>query len=227
MRFTLTADRDQLVEYYELINDSFPDNYKKTYNAAPHQSVLSIINDGTCNRAGYIQWGVPTTDKGTSKGVTAPTVLNEQLSPYRELYENLKSRRLVIPVDSFYVWKKTQRGEQPLRILMKSEDIFSLAAIYNTWKSDEGRKLSHAAIIMTDSNRLVRPFDQRMPAILAEDDVALWLSREQEDHKILRSLLKPFNPDLMKQYPVSMLLNDISYNSPILIKKNMIDNNYL
>lgn len=25
--------------------------------------------------------GVPTTDKGTSKGVTAPTVLNEQLSP--------------------------------------------------------------------------------------------------------------------------------------------------
>lgn len=56
-RFTLFTDIEEIKERFD-IQGSFDEEYQFSYNIAPSQSVLSVINDGVRNRLGYLRWGL-------------------------------------------------------------------------------------------------------------------------------------------------------------------------
>ena len=53
-----------------------------------------------------------------------------------------------------------------------------------------------------------------MPAILERDDYELWLDPGFKDLSALSEILRPFNPDLMKSYPVSTRINAPKNDDP-------------
>jgi putative SOS response-associated peptidase YedK len=56
-RYSLFADFRKIEERFgEATFDV--EEYEESYNIAPSQMVLSVINDGSKNRLGYLKWGL-------------------------------------------------------------------------------------------------------------------------------------------------------------------------
>lgn len=57
-RFTLYSAFDDIIDQFD-IDQFFPKGeYQPSYNVAPSQNILAIINDGSNNRLGKLRWGL-------------------------------------------------------------------------------------------------------------------------------------------------------------------------
>ena len=66
------------------------------------------------------------------------------------------------------------------------------------------------------ANDVVRPYHDRMPAILAPDDYAAWLDADT-DLKAAHKLLRPYPADLMEAVEASSLVNSPKYEGAQLL----------
>lgn len=54
----------------------------------------------------------------------------------------------------------------------------------------------------------MRAIHDRMPVILNQEDYARWLDPRNQNVSELQALLKPFDAELMRAYPVSTRVNN-------------------
>lgn len=142
--------------------------------------------------------------------------LTEKAS-YRNPY---KKKRCLIIADSFYEWKRQDdKTKTPMRIKLKSSDLFSMAGLWESWKSPDGKTIYSCTVITTKPNELVKDIHDRMPVILKPEDEKVWLDPSISDTSLLNDLLVPLSEDLMEAYEVSSLVNSPKNNSPNLIQK--------
>ncbi|HTT23145.1 MAG TPA: SOS response-associated peptidase family protein [Candidatus Sulfotelmatobacter sp.] len=67
--------------------------------------------------------------------------------------------------------------------------------------------IESCAILTTPPNWLVAEVHDRMPAMLKEEDYDRWLDPGITDPERVADCLRPFDPKLMKKYPVSNHVN--------------------
>lgn len=221
-RFTLTTTPDEVMEHYNLTELSFA--YQPRFNIAPGQLLTAVISDGVKNRIGQLRWGlVPSwaqDEKIGYKMINAKSETVQEKPSFRRLF---LGKRCLIPADSFYEWKTTASGKQPMRILLKNSGIFSLAGLYDTWISPQGQKIHSCTVITTTPNELVAGIHDRMPVILRPEVESIWLDPNLQNPVKLRSLLTAFPVEKMMTYPVSSLVNNVKNELPDCIA--MIDTN--
>ncbi|WP_099364515.1 SOS response-associated peptidase [Fredinandcohnia onubensis] len=220
-RFTLFAEYDDILNRFDIEAAIEQDLYLQSYNIAPSHSVLSVINDGTQNRLGYLRWGfVPSWAKDEKVGYKMINARAETLTEKPSFRHAFKHRRCLIIADSFYEWKKgPNKTKTPIRIKLKSNDLFAMAGIWERWKSPEGNSLFSCSIITTTPNELMKDIHDRMPVILNKEDEQAWLDPSLNDVSKVSHLLKPLPADNMEAYEVSSLVNSPRNNSPNLIQK--------
>ena len=56
-RFTLSAEWNEIIDRFAIEAAIQEELYHPSYNVAPSQPVLAVINDGHRNRLGYLRWG--------------------------------------------------------------------------------------------------------------------------------------------------------------------------
>ena len=217
-RFTLFAPYDEIIERFD-IETAFEENdYIPSYNIAPSQQVVAIINDGVKNRLGHLRWGlIPPWAKDEKIGYKMINARAETAAEKPSFRNAFKRKRCIIPADSFYEWKKTEKGKVPMRFKLKSDGIFALAGLWESWKSPEGTTIHTCTVITTTPNELVRPVHGRMPVILRPEDEAIWLAPNNEDAELLGNLIHPFNEEEMDRYAVSSAVNSPKNNDASLI----------
>lgn len=216
-RFTITMTFDELLLRFYLDE---PTNRYHTprYNVAPGQMIPAILNHEGKNRIGQLKWGfIPSWSKDEKVGFTAFNARAETLLHKPAFKLPFVRKRCLIPADSIYEWKKTGNSKQPMRIMLKTNEIFTMAGLYDTWTGPDGRKIHSCTIITTTPNSLVASIHDRMPVILHPKDEALWLNRDIQDVNVLLPLLKPFPAEEMKAYPVSSKVGNSKYDVPELI----------
>nr|WP_309101226.1 SOS response-associated peptidase [Fredinandcohnia onubensis] len=220
-RFTLFAEYDEILNRFDIEAAIEQDLYLPSYNIAPSHSVLSVINDGTQNRLGYLRWGfVPSWAKDEKVGYKMINARAETLAEKPSFRNAFKHRRCLIIADSFYEWKKgPNKTKTPIRIKLKSHNLFAMAGIWERWKSLEGNTLFSCSIITTTPNVLMKDIHDRMPVILNKEDEQAWLDPSINDVSKVSHLLKPLEDDNMEAYEVSSLVNSPRNNSPNLIQK--------
>lgn len=217
-RYTLAyEDFRFMLEYYGIANTDF--NYPPRYNVAPGQQVPAVIHDGKGRRIGLLKWGlVPSWAEDEKSGFKMINARAETVTK-RAAFKNLiRRKRCLIPADGFYEWKKTDRGKQPMRIVLKSSKLFSFAGLYDTWLSDAGEKLSTCTIITTEANELMQEIHTRMPVILREYQEELWVNRDSTDEQVLTSLLTSYPSEDMRAYPVSKIVGNVNNDVPECIE---------
>ncbi|WP_276497904.1 SOS response-associated peptidase [Pontibacter litorisediminis] len=184
------------------------------YNAAPSQS-LPVVTGDKPDTIQYFSWGLQPfwakDAKAVKRSINARAETLTEKPSFRTL---LKSKRCLVPADGFFEWQKTEHGKVPHRILLKSEELFSFAGLWDEWADKGTGEVLHTfTIITTEANKLVRPIHDRMPVMLSPEAEELWLD-EHETQEDLLSLLKPFEAAQMKEYPVSTLVNSPLNNVP-------------
>ncbi|OIK15690.1 hypothetical protein BIV60_07990 [Bacillus sp. MUM 116] len=220
-RFTLTATIEEILDRFDVQSFLDEELYSPSYNIAPSQQVLAIINDGKMNRMGFLKWGlVPPWAKDLSIGNKMINARAETLSEKPSFSSPFKRKRCLIVADSFYEWKRHKdRSKTPIRIKLKTGQLFAMAGLWETWKSNDGKSLFTCSVITTQPNKLMEDIHDRMPVILAPEDEKTWLNPAITDLEYIQKFLKPFNEELMEAYEVSSLVNSPKNNSIELVQK--------
>jgi len=220
-RFTLTATVDQLIDRFDVEFFLEQEEYLPSYNVAPSQSVLAVIQNGSHKRMGFLRWGlIPPWAKDMSIGYKMINARAETLSEKPSFRNAYKKKRCLIVADSFYEWKRIDnKTKPPMRIKLRSDELFAMAGLWESWKSPEGKTIYSCSVITTQPNELVQDIHDRMPVILKPEDEKKWLDPSISDTSKLQPLLKPLEPSLMEAYEVSPLVNSPKNNSIQLIQK--------
>lgn len=219
-RFTLTATFEQLIDRFDIESFLLDEEYSPNYNVAPSQSVIAVLNNGSINKMGYLKWGlIPPWVEDTKIGYKMINARAETLAEkpsYRNAY---RSKRCLVVADSFYEWKRGDQNQKtPMRIKLKTDDLFAMAGLWEKWTSPDGQSIFSCTVVTTTANELVHDIHERMPVILKPNDEKVWLN-PKSNAKELNHLLKPLDKELMEAYEVSSLVNSPKNNSVELIQK--------
>jgi putative SOS response-associated peptidase YedK len=219
-RFTLTATIDELLDRFDVESFLQEEEYFPSYNVAPSQSVIAVINNGKANKMGFLRWGlIPPWAKDMSIGYKMINARSETLAEKPSFKNAYQKKRCIIVADSFYEWKRIDsKTKIPMRIKLKSDNLFAMAGLWEKWKSPEGKDIFSCSVITTNANELVKDIHDRMPVILHPIDEKTWLDPSLTNTHSLNQLLKPLDPILMDAYEVSPLVNSPKNNSIELIQ---------
>ena len=96
---------------------------------------------------------------------------------FRYDYEN---RRCIIPAKKFYEWKKTQAGQKEKYDFYAHGEVLFLAGIYH--KDPDGDRFT---ILTRGAEGCMEEIHNRMPLILAKEDLKKWLFSTEEAVKLM------------------------------------------
>lgn len=209
-RLTQTKTLAEVAERFRAKRGSLPD-LPPRYNVAPSETVPVIVSDGHTRWIRPMQWGlVPSWAKDPSGGAKSINAKAETLAERPTFRRSFASRRALIPIDGFYEWRRPDR--QPFWIARKGRGLFSLAGLWDLWRSESGRELLSFSIITVPANDAIRPVHDRMPAILRPEEESRWLEPGPPDR--LKEILQPYDSRELELTPVSVAVNSPRNDSP-------------
>lgn len=197
------------------VNKPHINPYNPRYNLSPGQKMVSIINDGSTNRAGELNWGfLPPWSKEIKSGYQMMNARAETIKEKPSFKASFESKRCVLLADSYYEWRTTGGEKVPFRIQVQGQPLIQIAGLYSTCTLLDGTKHHSCAVITTDANELIASIHHRMPAILSDEDLINWLNPNNHSLNDLSSYLKPYAPHQMTMYEVSTLMNNARIDTP-------------
>jgi putative SOS response-associated peptidase YedK len=91
----------------------------------------------------------------------------------------LKERRCVVPSSGFYEWSRSSNRKAKDKYLFRQPDsgtTLYMAGISNTFRDALGNEYDAFTILTTEASDSVAPFHDRMPVILAPDEIDMWIT---------------------------------------------------
>jgi putative SOS response-associated peptidase YedK len=214
-RFTRSESIDVIADEFgvaEIFTDLQP-----SFNIAPTQNLVAVINDGQ-KKLVTMRWGlVPSWAKDLSLGSKMINARADTLAEKASFKNLIRKRRCLIVTDGFYEWKTEGKEKTPHYIQLKANKLFAFAGLFDRWISPEDQELTTCTIITTDANEFMQPIHTRMPVILTDEKRDAWLDPGVKDQSYFLDMLKPYDAKAMKAYAVSKLVNSPKNNSPELI----------
>ena len=116
-----------------------------------------------------MRWGlVPFWAKDIKIGFSTINAMAETVDSKPVFREAFQRRRCIVPVDSFYEWKKLDaKTKQPFAIALADRSLMALAGLWETWKSRANNETIRSfTIVTTTPNALCADLHNRMPVIL-------------------------------------------------------------
>lgn len=211
-RFQLSVKGRHISERFNV--EVFDEMYKPNFNCAPSQK-LPVITNSEPGKLNFFRWGlIPSWAKDPKIGNKLINSRAESISEKPSFKNAFKKRRCLVPANGFFEWQ-TDENKTPFRIFLKTEEVFAMAGIWETWKDAEGRPVNSFSIITTTPNSLMENIHKRMPVILPPPMEEVWLN--ETNVEALKNLLVPFSTGKMKAYPVSKKVNSPANNDASII----------
>lgn len=213
-RFSLArADTDKLAERFHAA--PYPMNLEPHYNLAPSQETISIVHWQNQRQIVPMKWGlIPYWNQKKPKPYPLINVRSESLIEKPIFKPYFEKQRCLIPADGFFEWRTEGASKIPFRAVLKNENVFAFAGLWEKIDLPDGKVQVCFTIITTEANSLVYPIHDRMPVILAKDAEEEWLNPSQHNTQELIKFLKPYPADQMKVYEVSREVNSPRHDSP-------------
>jgi putative SOS response-associated peptidase YedK len=210
-RFAQNKPAADLKRHYNTVNTV---ECSASYNIAPSQPIVSIVQQGDSREMALMKWGlVPSWAKDPAIGNRLINARAETVEEKPSFRASFKRKRCIVPASGFYEWHTSTR--QPYYFSPKEGD-FSIAGLWDKWPSPDGDLVS-CTLITTGANAFTKPIHHRMPVILDDEAVNLWLS-DTQDIPLLKSVLRPYDDDRMQAWAVSKEVNSPAHNNPKLLE---------
>lgn len=188
-RFTLTKPQELASAFPRFRFAEFTQTRLPRYNIAPAQAVLGVRNDGR-DLVEELHWGI----RGR---------INVRAESIRSRSGPI-ARRCIEFADGFYEWS----NRRPFYYTLKSGKPFAFAGL---WEPSNGS--ASCDVVTCEPNALVAPVHDRMPVILGERELGLWLDPNPLPPEIAGRILCPFDAALMEVREVSRRVNRADYDA--------------
>jgi putative SOS response-associated peptidase YedK len=207
----LTYTKPYLAERFQASDESGEIEDRPRYNVAPTQPVVTVRKEQGKKTRHFttMRWGlIPSWAKDMSIGTRTLNARSETVTTKPAFRDPILKKRCLIPADGFYEWQKIGSVKQPYCFEVGERELFAFAGLWDEWTSPDGEVIESCTILTTSPNSLVEDLHNRMPVIVAPDKYDLWLDPDVTDFEAIRDILKPYDANLMRRYPVSMKLNN-------------------
>jgi putative SOS response-associated peptidase YedK len=207
-RYRLTHSKQYLAERFEAADEI--DDHPR-YNIAPTQQVLIVRKEHGEKTRHFttMRWGlIPSWAKDISIGNRTLNARSETVTKTPAFRDSILKKRCLIPADGFYEWQKMGSVKQPFCFEVGEGEVFALAGLWDEWTSPDGEIIESCTILTTGPNSLVAELHDRMPVIVPPEKYGLWLDPDVMDFAAIRDILKPYDANLMRRYPVTRKLNN-------------------
>ena len=155
-----------------------------------------------------MRWGlIPSWAKDVSIGNRTLNPRSETATTTPAFRDSILTKRCLTPADGFYEWQKMGSVKQPYCFEVGEGEVFAFAGL-DEWRSPDGEIIESCTILTTGPNSLVADLHDRMPVIVTPDKYDVWLDPDVNDFNTIRDILKPYDANLMRRYPVSRKLNN-------------------
>jgi putative SOS response-associated peptidase YedK len=219
-RYSISVSRPELAEYlkkyYQI--EVLPEAINlPRYNIAPSEDVVSLISDGLKYRVGLLKWGfVPEYAHDEKKAII--NARSETIDKLFSFKKSFQERRCVLIADGFFEWERSTSTKTPYRFALKNRKLFGFAGLWSVFTDESGKKTYTTTIITAKANSLVEGVHDRMPVILDEEKVKIWLDPNIKDQEALKHILLPYEPEKMELYQVSSKVNSAKYKDKDVIE---------
>jgi len=217
-RFTQQRPTSELARIFEA--EDRVDAPGGRFNIAPTDEAAVVVQRENRRAVTAYRWGlIPHWAKDEKVGSRMFNARAETLASSPAFRDSLRRRRCIVPVDSFYEWRREGTLRQPFRIARADNRPLALAGLWSGWhdpRTDEIRRTF--AIVTTTPNDVVREIHDRMPVVLDDAAWETWLDPDLADPAELQGLLVPFEASALRAYPVSRLVNNVRIDGPELIE---------
>ena len=152
------------------------------FNVAPTQDAAVVVQRDDQRAIVAYRWGlVPHWARDLKIGSRMFNARAETLAGSPAFRDSLARRRCIVPVDSFYEWKREGSTRQPYRIVRADDRPLALAGLWAAWKDPASGEVRRTFTIVTGpANELVGTLHDRMPIVLADSDWQRWLDPAPE-----------------------------------------------
>ncbi len=187
------------------------------YNIAPTESVPVVIQDTNGERVIHEMrwWLTPSWAPEMSTRYSMFNARAETVNSSRAFKGPFRHHRGIMPASSFIEWQATARGKQPFLIKPESGRI-AFAAIWDVWDRPEAY-IESCSLITTAAVEGLEWLHKRMPLMLADDQIDLWLDHQAEIREVL-PLLKPGLPEDLLAYPIASRVNNARHKDRELLE---------
>ncbi len=207
--FRLTHSKQYLAERFQAADDEVEEHPR--YNIAPTHPVLTVRKEQGKKIRHFttMRWGlIPSWAKDVSIGNRTLNARSETVTTTPAFRDSILTKRCLIPADGFYEWRKMGSVKQPYCFEVGEGEVFAFAGLWDEWRSPDGEIIESCTILTTGPNSLVADLHDRMPVIVTPDKYDVWLDPYVNDFGTIRDILKPYDANLMRRYPVSRKLNN-------------------
>jgi putative SOS response-associated peptidase YedK len=217
-RFFLSKSGAEIARHFDLSDEPA---LAPRFNIAPSQDIPVVranAQDGDPRVLELRRWGfVPRFAKNLRTG-RRPINARAETAATSPLFRGAFARRRgLVPASGFYEWQHRGRSARPFALQVRGGELFAMAALFDRCEAEDG-VLDSCAIVTTEANDRVAIVHDRMPAILAPADYALWLDPSVHERERLLPLLRPCPADWIEAHPVEPRVNDVHCDDPQLIE---------
>lgn len=218
-RYTLVASLEEVIKALDIADVRY--EHSPRYNIAPTQTIAGVMinEEGERSLQGF-HWGLlPFWAKSKKIAYSTFNARAESIQSKPAFRSAFPGKRMAVVSDGFYEWSHTGKDKQPYRFRVKSSEVFAFAGLYDHWKSPEGELITSCTIITTKPNAITEKVHDRMPVILGDEELKVWLDPNISDKDMLQKLLRPYDDRDMISYPVSKAVGNVNNHGADLIEK--------
>lgn len=218
-RFTQERSSSELAEIFEA--EDLADLEGDRFNVAPTDEANVIVQRSERRAVTRYRWGLiphwADDPRIGSKMFNARAETLARSSAFRDAFAH---KRCLVPVDSFYEWRREGNLRVPFRVVRDDGRPLTLAGLWAGWHDDETGEIRRTFTIVTSGpNSLMRPIHNRMPVVIPPEAWERWLDPALSHPAQLQGLLEPIEDDHLEAYEVSRLVNNVRNDGPDLIER--------
>jgi putative SOS response-associated peptidase YedK len=201
-RLAFFATKNEIESYFN-IETKKESLFEPNYNITPGTQIPAVYSDENEDALLIKQtrWGAESGD------MEKRTTIHQD-----ELTEKNTTKRCVLPLSGFYVWKHKQKNEHPFFVRMLNSPVMAVAGLVF---EDTGEFVS---IITTESNPLIQPMSRNMPLLLDPTRSGEWLDSSNSLAEVIENTSNLFALTDLSVLRVSRKVNDTKNNDPKLIQ---------
>ena len=218
-RFTQERSTSEFAEIFGATD--LADDGGGRFNVAPTDDAAVVVQREEQRAIVRYGWGlVPHWSDDRRDAARRINARAETVASSPAFRESFARRRCLVPVDSFYEWRRDETGRQPFRIARADGRPMALAGLWSAWRDPaDGTVRRTFAIVTTTPNRAVSVLHDRMPVVVPEAAWERWLEPSLRDVGELHGLLVPDDALELDIHAVSRLVNNVRNNGPQLIER--------
>ena len=218
-RFTQERSSSELAEIFEA--EDLAELEGDRFNVAPTDEANVIVQRSERRAVTRYRWGlIPHWADDPRIGSKMFNARAETLARSPAFRDAFARKRCLVPVDSFYEWRREGNLRVPFRVVRDDGRPLTLAGLWAGWRDDDTGEIRRTFTIVTSGpNSLMRPIHNRMPVVVPPEAWERWLDPSLSNPAQLQGLLEPIEDDHLEAYEVSRLVNNVRNDGPDLIER--------